>query len=226
MKTNKKLGVLLIIQSLLIFVPIYVLGTAISWPDSLTFSANEILPLIHTQANAVSIGYFVYFIYSILFFFTATLLSSELKKTSTSKTNMELASLAGGLSSLARVIGILRWLVPFPILAATYVTTFDPNLKLIQETVYTIVNNYGGGVGELLGVTIFASIWTVFISYEFLKQKQLPSWLGYFGLIAALASLALLLEIFGIFISVSISQTLFHLWLLSVGIYFVIRKEK
>lgn len=224
MKKNKKLGILLIIQSLLIFIPMYILGSAISWPDSLNFPANEILPLIHQQAGAVSIGYFIYFLYSILFFFTGTLLVSELKKTSTNSTSLQLASAAAGLSSLARVIGILRWLVPFPILAASYVTTTDPSIRIVQETVYTVINNYGGGIGELLGVTVFASIWTVIVSWEFITQKSLASWIGYFGLVAALASLALILEIFGIVVSVSISQTLFHVWMLCVGVYFLIRK--
>lgn len=224
MKKNKKLGILLIIQSLLIFVPMYILGSAISWPDSLNFPANEILPLIHTQASAVRIGYFIYFLYSVLFFFTGTLLVSELKKTSTNVSSMKLASAAAGLSSLARVIGILRWLVPFPVLAASYVATVDPTTKLVQETVYTLINNYGGGIGELLGVTIFASIWAVLVSWEFVCQKSLPSWLGYFGLVAALASLALVLEIFRFTINVSISQTLFHVWMLFVGVYFFVRK--
>ena len=224
MKNNKKLGALLIIQSLFIFVPMYILGTAIGWPDSLNFPAKEILPLIHSQATAVSIGYFLYFLYSILFFFTGTILVTELKKTSTNQTSMNIAATAAGLSALARVIGILRWLVPFPLLAASYVSTVDPNLRLIQETIYTVGNNYGGGVGELLGVTIFASMWTCIVSWEFITQKNLPTWLGYFGIAAAFASLALMLEVFGIVVSVSISQTLFHVWLLCVGVYFLIRK--
>jgi hypothetical protein len=173
----------------------------------------------------VKIGYFIYFLYSILFFFTGTLLVAELKKTSTNQTSMRLASLSAGLSSLARVIGILRWLVPFPILAVSYMTTSNTNLRLILETVYTVINNYGGGIGELLGVTIFASIWTALVSWEFITQKTLPSWLGYFGMLAALASLALIGEIFGTTLSVSISQTLFHVWMLSVGIYFIVKKQ-
>jgi hypothetical protein len=55
-----------------------------------------------------------------------------------------------------------------------------------------VINNYGGGIGELLGVTIFASIWTMLVSWEFISQKTLPSWLGYFGILAGLASIALL----------------------------------
>jgi Domain of unknown function (DUF4386) len=227
-KSTKPLGILLIIQSLLIFVPMFILGTSINWPESLNSPANEILPLIYSKATEVGLGYFIYFIYSILFFFTGTILVSELKKTSTNQScsELKLAQSAAGLSSLARVIGIIRWLIPFPILAATYVTTSNQNLRLIQETVYTVFNTYGGAIGELLGVTIFASIWGILVSMEFIKQKQLPSILGYFGIVAAFSSLALLLEIFGIAIPVSISQTLFHLWMLATGVYFFVRKNK
>jgi hypothetical protein len=225
MQTNKKLGILIVIQSLLIFVPMYILGTAINWPDSLNYPADRLLPLIYGQASAVNIGYFVYFLYSILFFFTGTLLAWELKKTATNQARLHVAAIAAGLSSLARVVGIIRWLVPFPILATQYATTVDPNLQMIQETVYTVVNNYGGAIGELLGVTIFASIWTILISWEFIVQKNLPTWLGYFGLLAALVSLSMFLEVFGLTVSGFLSQSLFHVWLLGVGMYFMVKKS-
>jgi Domain of unknown function (DUF4386) len=222
--STKPLGILLIIQALLIFAPLSILGASIDWPSSLDFPASQILPLIHSKAMEVRIGYFVYLIYSVLFFFSATALANQLQKTSTNQ-SLELAKNSAGLSSLARVIGIIRWLVPFPLLASAYVSTNDTSLKLAQEAIYTVFNSYGGAIGELLGVTLFASIWTIVVSLEFLKQKQLPSILGYFGLLAALSSLALLLEIFGILIPVSLSQTLFHLWLLAVGVYFLRRKN-
>ena len=50
LKSNQILGILLIIQSLLIFVPMYILGTAIDWPASLDLPSNQILPLIHLKA--------------------------------------------------------------------------------------------------------------------------------------------------------------------------------
>jgi Domain of unknown function (DUF4386) len=228
MSTNnstKWLGILLMVQGLLIFAPMYILGSSIDWPNSLDFAANQILPLIQSKAMEVSIGYFAYFIYSILFFFTATALVNQLQKTSLNQSGLQLAKNSAVLSSLARLIGIIRWLIPFPALAKLYVNTTSADAKVIQETVFTVVNNYGGAIGELLGVTLFASIWTIVVSLEFLKQKQLPSILGYFGILSALASLALLLEVFGIMIPVSLSQTLFHLWLLAVGVYFLRRKD-
>jgi Domain of unknown function (DUF4386) len=220
---NKTVGTLLVIQSLLIFVPMYILGTVINWPDSLNFPADQILPLIHSRAAEVSIGYFIYFIYSILFLFTGSLLASNLNKNGSKI--LKVASISAGLSSLARVIGILRWLIPFPILAASYVVNNNPTSRFIQETVYTVLNNYGGGIGELLGVTVFASIWSAIVSWQFICRRELPSWLGYFGFAATLASVSLVLEVFGVIIPVSIAQTLFHLWMLAMGIYFLRKKN-
>jgi hypothetical protein len=137
--STKPLGFLLVIQALLIFAPMYILGSSIDWPNSLDFPANQILPLIHSKAIEVRIGYFAYFIYSILFFFTATALANQLQITSTNS-RLKLAKTTAGLSSLARLIGITRWLIPFPALATLYVQTTNTDVKIIQETVFTVVN--------------------------------------------------------------------------------------
>ena len=65
LKSNQILGAILIIQSLLIFVPMYILGSAIDWPASLDLPSNQILPLIYSKAVEVKLGYFIYFIYVI-----------------------------------------------------------------------------------------------------------------------------------------------------------------
>jgi hypothetical protein len=66
-------GWLLIAESLLIFVPLSVLGSAINWPKSLSDPADKILPLLVEHASAVRFGYLVYLVYSILFWAIASL---------------------------------------------------------------------------------------------------------------------------------------------------------
>jgi Domain of unknown function (DUF4386) len=223
LKSNQTLGILLIIQSLLIFVPMYILGSAIDWPASLDLPSNQILPLIYSKAAEVKLGYFIYFVYSILFLFSGSLLASHLD-TNNSK-SLKIASISAGLSALARAIGILRWLVPFPALAASYVTATNPNTKQTLSTVFEVVNSFGGAIGETLGVTIFASIWLGIVSWQFICRKDLPSWLGYFGFLALVSTMLIVLQIFGVDVPISPSLTLFHLWLLATGVYFLRKKN-
>ena len=56
-----------IVQGLLIFIPTFVLGAAINWPDSLDDPASVALPRLLENEGAVRAGYFAYLIYSILF---------------------------------------------------------------------------------------------------------------------------------------------------------------
>jgi uncharacterized membrane protein len=60
-------GWILLAESLLIFIPLTVLGSAINWPQSLGDPADKMLPLLVQNASAVRFGYLVYLVYSILF---------------------------------------------------------------------------------------------------------------------------------------------------------------
>ena len=71
----KPVGAVLIVESLLLFVPVVILGSAIDWPASLSRPADVVLPLIAARSGAVTAGYFSYLVYSILFFPMAYLLS-------------------------------------------------------------------------------------------------------------------------------------------------------
>ena len=88
------------------------------------------------------------------------------------------------------------------------------------------LNACAEGIGELLGVSLFASIWLVLISILLLRSSHWPNWLGYFGLIVA-ASLHLnLLEIIGIDMGaiITVSETLQHFWMLATAIVFLRKK--
>ena len=92
--------------------------------------------------------------------------------------------------------------------------------------VYEMLNAYAGGIGELLGVSLFASIWLVLISILLIRSSHWPNWLGYFGLIVAASLLLNLLEMIGIDMGamISVSETLQHFWMLSTAIVFLRKK--
>lgn len=219
-------GFVFILQGLLIFVPLIVLGAAIEWPASLGDPAAIALPRLHENLDAVRIGYGAYLAYSVLFLATSALLVSILTPAGTENAGLRIAFAAGALSALARTIGIIRWLVPMPELAEQYV---DPATSAAtRETIsvaYETLNLFGGSIGELLGVTIFAAIWVAGVSVALVRHETLPRWLGGFGLLATAAMLVNLVEVVGIDLGglISATVTIQHLWFLAVGIVLIRR---
>jgi hypothetical protein len=201
------------------FVPLAVLGAAINWPASLDEPATVLMPLILEQQTAVRIGYLVYLAYSVLFFPTIALIARVLGDS----TSTRLAATFAAISALARSIGILRWLTVLPALAATYAASQDAAVAAIFDA----FNSFGGGIGELLGVSLFGALAIGLISWRIVRTRTLPRWLGWFGWVAVAALLIPWAEIFGFAPGplLSISVAVVQLWFLAVGIVLLTRKS-
>jgi hypothetical protein len=214
-------GWLLIIESLLIFFPLVILGRAINWPQSLGDPADSMLPLLVQNESAVRTGYLFYLAYSILFFVVAFMIVQILSKGESTSNGLQIAVGFGLASMVARCLGIIRWLVAMPTLATLYISSpLSNSTREAIAIVYRALNDYAGSVGEVLGVSLFAAIWLVIVSLKILKTKTLPRWLGFFGLISATLLAVQLSELFGTdlgaFISISVSSL--QLWFLMMGI--------
>jgi hypothetical protein len=216
-----------ILQGLLIFVPMIVLGAAINWPESLSDPADIALPRLLENEGAVRFGYVAYLVYSILFAVTIALLVRYVK----GATLGVLAAIIIGfamVSALARSIGIVRWLVPAPALADAYAAAPGETERVAIGVVFDSLNSYGGTIGEVLGVSIFAAVAIGLLSISALRTRALPAWLGVFGLVAALAVLSTAIELFGSDASslIFFGTTLVQLWFLAVGIWLLTRGRK
>lgn len=226
---NRTTAIILTIEGLLIFAPMFILGAAINWPDSLNEPAEIVLRSIFEQADAVRLGYFSYLIYSVLFFpviaFSVRVAAADDK----SDVFIRMALGFGAVSALARTIGIIRWLVAMPALAEAYNA---PGVSAqTQESIaitYNMLNNFGGSIGEILGVSMFASLAMLMIAIVVFRNKGLPQWTGYFSLVSVVALLVPALEIFGvdpgIFLTLSVGVMQF--WFLSVGVYLLVNRSK
>jgi hypothetical protein len=222
-------GWLLIAESLLIFVPLTVLGSAINWPKSLSDPADKILPLLVEHASAVRFGYLVYLVYSILFWVIASLTIRVLSDEESDSIWLRVANGFGIASAVARCLGIIRWLVAMPALATLYT---DPSISTgTRESiavVYRALNDYAGSIGEVLGVSLFAGLWLAIVSMRILQTRILPRWLGFLGLLSATLLAVQLARLFGVdlgaFISVSVS--VLQLWFLAMGIVLVAKASK
>jgi hypothetical protein len=214
---------LLIIEFLLIFAPMIILGAAINWPASLDEPASVNLPLILEQYGSVMAGYGIYLVYSLLFWPVAYLTGRVIVGDDVHDPWFQVANGFAALSALARALGIVRWLFAMPVLAQLYLApTATPELRASISVVYDMLNAYAGGIGELLGVSLFAVIWLVLINMLIIRRRAWPNWLGYFGLTAAAALFLNLLEVIGVDMGpmITISVSLLHFWMLAAAIVF------
>ena len=168
-----------------------------------------------------------YLAYSILFAITMTLLVRYVRGAALGV----LAAIIIGfamLSTLARSIGIVRWLVPAPALAESYAAAPGDTERVAIGVVFDSLNTYGGTIGEVLGVSIFAAVSIGLLSITAIRTRALPMWLGVFGLIAALAVLSTTVELFGADASslIFFGTTLVQVWFLAAGIWLIVRGRR
>jgi hypothetical protein len=221
-------GLVLIVESLLLFVPVFILGAAINWPASLSEPASVMLPLLIEKAEPVRIGYLIYLLYSLLFWVVALLTARVISNGETNSVWLQVATGFGIASTVTRCLGIIRWLVPMPALAQLYT---DPSIsgqtREAIAVVYKTLNDYAGSVGEVLGVSLFTVLWLTIISIYLLRSRTLPRWLGLFGMITALFLATQLVELFGVDLGafISVSVTMLQLWFLVTGVMLLTHKN-
>jgi hypothetical protein len=90
------------------------------------------------------------------------------------------------------------------------------------------MNAYGGTIGEILGVGIFAALSIGLLAIAAITTRAFPVWIGIFGLIAALGVLATTVELAGSDASsiVFFGTTLVQLWFLATGVWLLLRGSR
>ncbi|WP_263432525.1 DUF4386 domain-containing protein [Nostoc sp. MS1] len=197
------------------------MGSAINWPKSLGDPADAMLPLLAQNESAVRTGYLFYLTYSILFFVVALLIVRVLSQGESTSNGLRIAAGFGLASMIARCLGIIRWLVAMPALATLYTSpTLSTSTREAIAVVYRVLNDYAGSVGEVLGVSLFTTLWLAIVSGKILKTRTLPRWLGFFGLVSATLLAMQLAELFGVDLGafIAISVSVLQLWFLMMGI--------
>lgn len=226
-RTRVTTGLVSIVQGLLIFVPTVVLGQAIGWPATLGDPASIALPRLLDQATAVSLGYFSYLVMSVLFFVTVFLLSRVvIVRYATSLLPIVVGFALA--STVFRSIGIIRWFSPMPQLAETWESAATEQERYTIGVTFEALNNYGGTIGEVLGVSLFAAVAIFLLCVAAVRERSMPIWLTVFGFISTLMLLASLSDLFGIepaFIVVFLGTTFIQLWFVAAGLWLLIRSR-
>lgn len=215
--TSIACGALLIVTGILSLAPFPILGPAIGWPGSLDAPAVEQLTAIGRSGAAVSLGYSVYLAYSVLIL-PALAFAAQTLFGGSNRTALRLVVAFAALSVLARSIGILRWLTVMPDLSRSHAAA-DASGKLAVERIFDALNSYGGGIGELLGVSLFAAVALSILTIEAWRVKAVPLWLTALGIFAAGSLFCLFLPAMGVALNVPIALavTSFSVWMWVLG---------
>ncbi len=222
---TRSAGILLIVTALLSFAPIAILAPAIGWPASLGNPAAVQLAAIRKAPDAVQMGYGLYLFYSILIGPAMIAIAARAFGGLTRPLAVTVTSFAV-LSVVARCIGILRWLTVMPALALAHANS-DASGKEMIAHIFNAVHAYGGGIGELLGVSLFMSISVFLVNLGALQTGGLPKALAVIGLVSAALLFGLFLPALGIAVKVpvAIAVTVLSVWMLCVGAWMILSKK-
>jgi hypothetical protein len=222
--SGRGLGLLLIAEALLAFAPVVVLGAAIGWPASLGLPAAAQLAAIASNADAVALGYGVYLLYSLLVAPVMVGLAARACGGLQHPLALTVAAF-GALSALARAIGILRWLTVMPALASAHAGA-DPATRMQIERLFDAVNDYGGGIGEILGVSLLMALSLGLLAVAALRNGSFPRWLAVAGMVAALMLAALALPALRIDLQMPVAAavSMLSLWMLCTGVWLLRRR--
>lgn len=199
----------------------FILSSAINWPASLDEPPAVILPLILEQAGPVFSGYLLYFLHAVLLIPLAVLLRHTLCM---SPVMGGVAVALGVLAGFAKMLGIIRWLVLMPGLALAWA---DPATgeagRAATAALFNAFNAYAGGVGELMGVGLFAGLWTILLSVALLRLGGGARLLGLTGFAAAALLFTTLPAVVNLTppVLLTLSGIAWQLWTLALAVWHV-----
>jgi len=132
------------------------------------------------------------------------------------------------LSALARAIGILRWLTVMPMLATGHAgAATDPAIRQQIEWLFRSLTAYGGGIGEVLGVSLLMAASMATLTIAGALRKSMPLWLAATGALCAGRLSALSLPTLGgpEIVPVAAAVRSLSLWLIAAAVW-VLRRPR
>ncbi len=217
-------GILLIAVPMIFTMGFTGLQMTFEYPDILRQPAGEVLTRF--AAVGVDLHFYWYAMMSAALLMIGAVIAAGLVFWARDNFIAALSIGAGVLAGLVQALGLLRWVMLVPGLAAIYVA---PNATEIEKSMaislFDAANHYlGMGVGEHLGY-FFTGAWTALISALLLKTNRVIALLGFAIAIGVVTGM---LEPFGVPMTGainSVSYSLWALWTLAVGIIVLRSKQ-
>lgn len=218
-------GIVVFVTGLMSLAPFPILGPAIGWPGSLDAPAGTQLTNIGKAAGAVAAGYSVYLAYSLMML-PALAMAAHVLLGGFSRTLTQLVVAFAALSVLARSIGILRWLTVMPELSKSHAAA-DASGKAGIEQIFLALNSYGGGIGELLGVSLFAAVAVLLLVLGAWRARAVPVWMTTLGVFAALSLFGLFLPAMGLAVDmpIALAVTALSVWMWVLGGWLLFKRQ-
>lgn len=220
-KTEKTIGILLILGGVLLFIPYTILSVTFEYPVILRQDVGVILTKFHEGGSALIWTWWAFAMVGLPLLPAYILLGQKLEN---KLPFVRWATYIGAISLIVQMLGLLRWTFVVPVLASNYVTGNEMTREA-AKIAFQVVHQYGGVIlGEHIG-QLFTIIWTVMICFAFDRLGVLPKWLTRFGYGASAIYLLAQTELFAtvmpgfpvVGLAGLIGSTLWLVWLIIVG---------
>lgn len=222
MKTEKIIGILLIIGVIGVIVPYTVLTIIFDYPKILRQDTGIILLKFQEGGTILIWTWWAFALLGLPILEACVLLGQKLE---TKFYFVRWATILGIIGLTVQIIGLLRWTFVVPVLAKEYVLGNDVT-KEVTTIAFKVVHQYGGVIlGEHIG-QIFTIAWTLMLTAAFAQLKLFSKWVIWLGYICSAIYLLAQAELFSTVVpsfpvwslAGFIGSTLWLIWLLAVGI--------
>jgi len=225
---EKTIGWLLIFGAVGVLIPYTILTIIFDYPNILRQEPGIILTKFHAGGSSLVLTWWSFAILGlpllIAYILIGQLFDNKLGF-------IKWITTLGIISGIVQIIGLLRWVFVIPVIAASYVSAGDEATKEAAKISFLVIHQFGGVLlGEHLG-QLFTIIWTVMISYAFIRLKYVSKWISWFGIFASFIYLMAQAELFATVIpdfpvwgmAGFLGSTLWLIWLIIIGIQFLKR---
>ena len=222
MKTEKTIGILLILGAIGVLVPYTILTIIFDYPDILRQETGIILTKFHEGGNNLIWTWWAFAILGLPLVNAYILIGQKLEQ---AFSFVRWTTTIGVIGLLVQMIGLLRWTFVVPVLSNNFVTGNEIT-KEASKVAFQMVHQYGGVVlGEHIG-QLFTIIWTVMMTVAFAKIKLFPQWTIWLGYISAFIYLLAQTELFATVMPTIpvmewagfVGSTLWIIWLIVIGV--------
>ena len=226
MKNEKAIGLLLIMGAIGVFIPYTILTITFDYPDILRQDPGIILSRFQDGGSRLILTWWSFAILGIPLLIGYILIGQKFENR---LGFIRWVTTLGIISGIAQIIGLLRWVFVVPVLADAYVSSNDVATKAATKISFQTIHQFAGVLlGEHIG-QLFTIVWTVMISYAFIRLNFFQKWISLLGIGVSVIYLVAQAELFATVIpgfpvwdlAGFIGSTLWLLWLIIVGIKFL-----